>query len=179
MSSSTSEPYFLQILGDSSVDPEYALERPPEERLVLAVLERAVRDFIGGSAADASDAREWLYAAAASGEPEPYSFPWICEQLGLLPREVLTRLELALKQSKEGSLPFFLDKRFADSSKSRPSKSPERITKDSRELPTPAGAQDRGAPAGLAHPGRCAECCAPAFKRNIGPQKCSLVACRG
>ena len=99
--------------------------RGPEERLLLAVLERAIRDYIGGSAEDKADATEWLYTpvplmqADGSRYLEPFSFPWLCQFLELDRNEMLEKLEAAVRQSRDGSLPFFLDKRFVDLSNTK------------------------------------------------------------
>jgi hypothetical protein len=95
--------------------------RSPEERLMLAVLERAIRDYIGGAPEERDDAEEWLFA---DDDPttddrevqkfEPFSFPWICHVLDLNGAQILKRIVIAAEQSKSGTLPFFLDKRFVD-----------------------------------------------------------------
>jgi len=96
--------------------PMDSATRTPEQRLLFAVLERAVRDYLGGAKEEVEQATQWLYAEEHEAA-EPFSFPWVCESLALDRKLALGKLEIALEQSKRGALPFFLDKRFADSRK--------------------------------------------------------------
>jgi hypothetical protein len=54
----------------------------PEQRLIWAIIERAVRDALGNQSADVLNATEWIWEL--SGEAlSPFSFSWCCETLGL------------------------------------------------------------------------------------------------
>ncbi|MCB0359772.1 MAG: hypothetical protein KDD44_09050 [Bdellovibrionales bacterium] len=55
----------------------------PERNLLVAMLQRALLDLVSGAESDRNLAREWLLEPVG-GEPYvPFSFPWICAELGL------------------------------------------------------------------------------------------------
>ena len=64
----------------------------PEQRLLFAILERAVRDFLGNRHADNAAAREWLFEKGDSATKSPFSFDWICDELGIDTDYFLARL---------------------------------------------------------------------------------------
>lgn len=51
----------------------------PERRLLAAVLQRAITDYLSGEGELHSSAREWLYTADESNES--FGFSYICEAL--------------------------------------------------------------------------------------------------
>ena len=51
----------------------------PERRLLAAVLQRAITDYLSGEGELHSSAREWLYSADESNES--FGFSYICEAL--------------------------------------------------------------------------------------------------
>ena len=60
-----------------------------EKRLLFAVLERAVRDFLSTNEEEKATARIWLEDIEGS---DPFSFPWICEMLELNCNQLLDRI---------------------------------------------------------------------------------------
>lgn len=73
----------------SSVDDEFNLfEVPnltgsPERRLLLAVLERAILDYVGNDKREVEAAEQWLFGELSEPTLEEFSFPWLCEELDL------------------------------------------------------------------------------------------------
>jgi hypothetical protein len=63
----------------------------PERKLCLAVLERAILDFVGNDTKERLGAEEWLFDEADDSlkeevpcyEEPVLSFQWVCETLGL------------------------------------------------------------------------------------------------
>lgn len=55
----------------------------PERMLLLAVLERAILDFVGNDPREALAAEEWIFAHSNHETAEPFSFSWICRELDL------------------------------------------------------------------------------------------------
>jgi hypothetical protein len=55
----------------------------PEQRLLFAILERAVRDFLGNRQQDLISARDWLFELGDDLQKSPFSFDWVCEELGI------------------------------------------------------------------------------------------------
>lgn len=91
-------------------------ERSPEERLLMAVVERAVRDYLGGSIEDQDCAEQWLFSECEENLNfdlvEPFSFAWICHALSLDLGRVRSRIRNVFEMSRTGALPFYVDKRF-------------------------------------------------------------------
>lgn len=54
----------------------------PERRLLLAILERAILDFVGNDAKERDEADAWIFEEE-SDERIEYSFAWICHHLDL------------------------------------------------------------------------------------------------
>lgn len=52
----------------------------PERRLLLAILERAILDYVGNDAREVSEAQEWLFDPEEEGH---FSFSWVCQELDL------------------------------------------------------------------------------------------------
>ncbi|WP_447973936.1 hypothetical protein [Nitrospira sp. Kam-Ns4a] len=82
------KPHWM-LSTDNAPDPDQEAQR-----LVLAVIWRAVQDYLGGRGAQAAQRRAaaaaWLFADA--DEDTPWSFRWCCEVLGLAPECVWRRL---------------------------------------------------------------------------------------
>lgn len=55
----------------------------PERRLLAAVLQRAVFDYIGAVAEDRQEAAEWFFSNPVN--EDEFSFNWICSQLNVDP----------------------------------------------------------------------------------------------
>jgi hypothetical protein len=55
----------------------------PERELLLAVLDRCVLDYHGTNLKLKAAANEWLFEEEPQDVRREFSFPWICEFLGL------------------------------------------------------------------------------------------------
>jgi len=58
----------------------------PEKNLLVAMLERALLDFLGNQKLESEDATEWLFYD--DDIDQQCSFSWVCLQLDLAPTEV-------------------------------------------------------------------------------------------
>ena len=65
----------------------------PERRLLLAILERAILDFVGNDERELEQAEQWLFAPERSGKNEHFSFEWVCEQLDLDPNRIAAKIK--------------------------------------------------------------------------------------
>lgn len=78
----------------------------PEKRLLAAVLQRAITDFIGADGEVKDGARQWLLEDGPSDSP--LSFLFICEALDLdhesLRKAILLQQEQGVKLPEEVSL---------------------------------------------------------------------------
>ena len=54
----------------------------PEQRLIWAIIERAVRDALGNQTNEVNNATEWIWELCDENA-KPFSFSWCCETLGL------------------------------------------------------------------------------------------------
>lgn len=68
----------------------------PEERLLVAIVQRALMDYISpehGKAHWQYDAGAWLFSSSQT----PYSLYWICEILSEAPTDLQKRIQFAAK----------------------------------------------------------------------------------
>jgi hypothetical protein len=65
-----------------------------EHRLLSAVLQRAVNDYLGSDMRLAEQAEEWLFDGTVDPPYESFSYAWVCEELDL-------NLELVLEAIRE------------------------------------------------------------------------------
>ncbi len=66
----------------------------PERNLLVAVLRRALFDYVQGSSAEKMAARDWLF----DGESQNiFSYLWVCLQLEIEPESILGRLKRGAK----------------------------------------------------------------------------------
>ena len=63
--------------------------KTPEKRLLFAMCERAVRDFLSTDKDESENARAWLEDNEGAN---PFSFPWICECLDINREHILARI---------------------------------------------------------------------------------------
>lgn len=70
------------------------LRSSPERKLLGAVLERAIRDYVGQDDNQAKQARAWIFEQHIDPMVhDEFSFSWICEQLELNQRLVAAQLK--------------------------------------------------------------------------------------
>lgn len=62
-----------------------------ERKLLVAMLKRAVLDLCSENSEESEQARAWFYSDDDSDEE--FTFPWVCEQLGLNAAEVGGKLQ--------------------------------------------------------------------------------------
>ena len=56
----------------------------PERNLLMAVLERAILDFVGNDQREVEEAEEWIFdEEETESDSTPFTFSWICQQLDL------------------------------------------------------------------------------------------------
>jgi len=77
----------------------------PERNLLMAVLERAIRDYVGNCRVESEAAREWLFDLSGTSQ-DVFSFPWVCHQLDLQPVKVLSKIVKMPKRGKNRTAPW-------------------------------------------------------------------------
>ena len=79
---------------------EHGEYRIPERNLLLAILNRAVLDYLGNQAVERNAAKDWLFDEDAA--EESFSYYWVCQHLGINADYLREGIE-DLKQSSKGS----------------------------------------------------------------------------
>jgi len=78
----------------------------PERNLLMAILERAIRDYVGNSEQEASEARDWIFERPHVPFDE-FSFGWICQQLDLVPEKIASVIEAMPKRGEHRTAPWY------------------------------------------------------------------------
>lgn len=81
----------------------------PERDLLVAVLQRAILDYVGSGEVLRSEAGEWLFDDAEHA----FSFPWVCGHLGLEPEAVRVNLGRLSEGAKKDAAPLRVLRRCA------------------------------------------------------------------
>lgn len=87
----------LSSLLDSVQAQEVLEEFPPEKRLLIAIVQRALVDYIApekGKAYLQYDAGAWLFSTRRK---EPFSLYWVCEVLSADPDHLHRRIQIAAR----------------------------------------------------------------------------------
>jgi len=80
----------------------------PERNLLMAILERAILDFVGNQQKEIDAAEEWLFPADEDEiKAEVFSFPWICQQLNLDMSKVSRTVEQMPKRGNRRIAPWY------------------------------------------------------------------------
>lgn len=74
----------------------------PERKLLLAVLKRAVLDYVSADKSAAEDARAWFFGEAPTDEQ--FSFPWVAEQLDLNRAQIVQQIERLCRDRTSAAL---------------------------------------------------------------------------
>ncbi len=99
------------------VDKEYddVLGHPnmtgsPERRLLLAILERAILDFVGNDERELEQAEQWLFGCERTNRNEHFSFEWVCEQLDLDPKRISEKIRSMPRRGNRKVAPWYFTK---------------------------------------------------------------------
>ena len=102
---------FLPAIDDEASDlfdyPQ--LTGTPERRLLLAILERAMLDYVGNDSAEVSAAESWLFASDCSACDE-FTFPWLCQQLDLDQTHISKLIRSMPRRGKQRIAPWYFAK---------------------------------------------------------------------
>lgn len=83
----------------------------PERMLLLAVLERAILDYVGNDQKEALAAQEWIFGEPILDRAEPFSFPWICRELDLIPHAVSEMIRAMPKRGNNRIAPWYFTRK--------------------------------------------------------------------
>lgn len=79
----------------------------PERRLILAVLERAILDFVGNDLREVQEAEEWLFGERDTPTNAPFSFAWVCRELDLDSRVIAEQIRAMPKRGESRIAPWY------------------------------------------------------------------------
>lgn len=79
----------------------------PERRLILAVLERAILDFVGNDLREVQEAEEWLFGERDTPTNAPFSFAWVCRELDLDSRVIAEQIRSMPKRGSSRIAPWY------------------------------------------------------------------------
>lgn len=95
---------FEQVVGQPN------MTGTPERRLLLAILERAILDFVGNDERELEQAEEWLFSNKNNGKVENFSFEWVCEQLDLDPKKISSKIRAMPRRGSRKVAPWYFSK---------------------------------------------------------------------
>ncbi len=104
-----------QLLSFSATDEHGIIDSPnatgsPERRLILAVLERAILDYVGNDRREIDEAEAWLFGELENDLFAPFSFPWVCQQLDLDMKEIAKTIAAMPKRGSRKVAPWYFAK---------------------------------------------------------------------
>ena len=82
----------------------------PERNLCLAVLERAILDFVGNDTAEIAEAEEWIFDEQGAATGVPFSFDWVCGQLDLDSKDIREKIKAMPKRGAKKIAPWYFSK---------------------------------------------------------------------
>lgn len=78
----------------------------PERRLLLAILERAILDYVGNDPEEVQASESWLFCKDSSISDQ-FTFPWICLYLDLDPVKTLKLIRQMPRRGKQRIAPWY------------------------------------------------------------------------
>jgi hypothetical protein len=82
----------------------------PERRLLAAILERAILDYVGNDEKEMLEAGEWIFADADSAMAGEFSFPWLCRELDLDVKFISEKIRAMPKRGSHRIAPWYFSK---------------------------------------------------------------------
>jgi hypothetical protein len=82
----------------------------PERRLLLAMVERAILDFVGNDPVEVEEAESWIFGELESTPLRPFTFPWICQHLDLDVASIAQTIKAMPRRGKNRVAPWYFNK---------------------------------------------------------------------
>jgi len=106
--------YFTGIDGDyHQVVGIPNMTGSPERCLLLAILERAILDYVGNDQREVDEAELWLFGELDCSAVEQFSFRWVCEQLDLDPFRIAEKIRTMPRRGNRKIAPWYFTKKLA------------------------------------------------------------------
>ena len=87
----------------------------PERRLLLAILERAILDYVGNDQREVEEAEIWLFGDLEAPSRAMFSFPWICDQLDLDIPKIAEKIRSMPRRGDRKVAPWYFSKKASGS----------------------------------------------------------------
>ena len=88
----------------------------PERRLLLAILERALLDYVGNDQKEYEEATDWIFESLALETAIEFSFPWVCDQLDLDVGDIRSKIKQMPRRGASRIAPWYLTKGYSTKS---------------------------------------------------------------
>ena len=82
----------------------------PERNLLMAILERAILDYVGNDSREVEEAEEWLFGEIRKPSYQAFTFPWICQELDLDYRKISGKIKAMPKRGSQRIAPWHFTK---------------------------------------------------------------------
>jgi hypothetical protein len=82
----------------------------PERRLLLAILERAILDYVGNDPREIEEADQWLFGGVDNETTQQFSFAWVCEQLDLDAPKIAEKIRTMPRRGTRKVAPWYFSK---------------------------------------------------------------------
>ena len=86
----------------------------PERRLLVAILERAILDFVGNDSREIQGSCDWLFSDDSTDDATEFSFAWLCQQLDLDPDTISDSIRAMPKRGNHRIAPWYITKNYAN-----------------------------------------------------------------
>jgi len=85
----------------------------PERNLLMAILERAILDYVGNDSREVEEAEQWLFEEIDNPSLDEFTFPWICQELDLDYRKTALMIRSIPKRGSRRIAPWYITKAYA------------------------------------------------------------------
>lgn len=82
----------------------------PERRLLAAILERAILDYVGNDEREMQDAHDWIFVDIDNPHADEFSFPWLCRELDLDVKFIAEKIKAMPKRGSNRIAPWYFSK---------------------------------------------------------------------
>ncbi len=117
-----------------SLIDEPKLTGTPERRLLLAILERSILDFVGNDQVEVQEARTWIFGDTPPENLQesyreytnltPFSFAWVCQELDLDAKNISSVIAAMPRRGNQRVAPWYFNKTAEGSPGGSPGASP-------------------------------------------------------
>lgn len=114
----SSENKLPRLSADSAtLYEEPNLRGTPERNLILAILERAILDYVGNNEKEAKKAENWIFDSndddnknlSDENLTDDFSFEWVCQQLDLEPTRIARIIKEMPKRGNNRVAPWYFE----------------------------------------------------------------------